>query len=86
MLCAYWLWSHAKWVEVYMIVGYVARSCGPLGLQTSEAFAPISTAAVGLSLAPEPEDAIDAETRRNLFWLAFSLDRLTGSGNLWPHR
>lgn len=63
------------------------------GLRTYEALAfclhmhetEVQGTVVGLSLVPEPRDAIEDETRRNLFWLSFMLDRLTQAANLWPH-
>ncbi|VDB88782.1 unnamed protein product [Peniophora sp. CBMAI 1063] len=85
LLCVFWYWSNGKWVEVFLVTSQITRSCGPLGLSMNLDFTPISTAAVGLSLIPEPRDAIEEETRRNIFWLSYMLDRLSQSGNLWPH-
>lgn len=70
---------------MFLSTGAIARSCGPLGLLINEEFTPISTASVGISLVPGPRDAIEEETRRNVFWLAFMLDRLGHAANLWPH-
>jgi len=54
-------------------------------LQYSEAFSPIASARIGASLLPPPGDSIEEETRCNVFWLIYSLDRLCSVGNYWPH-
>lgn len=47
-------------------------------------FEPLTNGTVVPSLLAPPADAQDEETRRNVFWLAYALERLSGCGNAWP--
>ncbi|KZV77049.1 hypothetical protein PENSPDRAFT_645787 [Peniophora sp. CONT] len=84
ILVAWWYWCNAKWVEVYMIVASIMRACLPLGLHVSRLFKPIADGLETPTLLPPPDNDIEAELRRNIFWLAYALERLNGCGNGWP--
>lgn len=70
--------------ELYMLVAQIMRACLPLGLHASDQFKPISDGIGAPSILPPPMDGTEAELRRNIFWLAYSLERLSGCGNGWP--
>jgi hypothetical protein len=36
-----------------------------------------------MSIIPPPRTAIEDETRRNIFWLAYAIDRQHGAGSGW---
>ncbi|KAI0028073.1 hypothetical protein K488DRAFT_28114, partial [Vararia minispora EC-137] len=83
LIIAYWWWCHARWMEMYSISAKILRNCLPLGLHMSEAFHPLTHSEI-ISLIPPPTDPLDAEMRRNIFWLAYALERQSGCGNGWP--
>jgi hypothetical protein len=80
LICGWWLWFNALWLDTYSVSGQIVRNCLPLGLHMSEFFEPLSSA---VSLLPPPRDTTEAETRRNTFWLAYAFERLSGCGNGW---
>ncbi|KZV75415.1 hypothetical protein PENSPDRAFT_89785 [Peniophora sp. CONT] len=84
LIVGWWYWCHAKWIEVYMLSSQVLRACPPLDLSRATMFQPITTGTMAPSLIAPPADAQEEETRRNVFWLAYALERLTGCGNGWP--
>ena len=67
-----------------MIVASIMRACLPLGLHVSRLFKPIADGLETPTLLAPPDNDIEAELRRNIFWLAYALERLNGCGNGWP--
>ena len=67
-----------------MLVAQIMRACLPLGLHASDLFKPINEGIGAPSILPPPMDDTEAELRRNIFWLAYCLERLSGCGNGWP--
>jgi len=55
----------------------------PLGLNKCPPFHSISTGRTIDTILPPPESAVEDEIRRNLFWLAYATDRLSGMGTSW---
>ena len=55
----------------------------PLGLNKCPPFHPILGEWAMDSLLPPAKSAIEDETRRNLFWLAYATDRTSGLGHGW---
>ncbi|VDC06881.1 unnamed protein product [Peniophora sp. CBMAI 1063] len=84
VIVGWWYWCHAKWIEVYMLSAQVLRACPPLDLSRAPMFQPLTNGTMVPSLLAAPIDAQEEETRRNVFWLAYALERLSGCGNGWP--
>lgn len=76
-------WSHGRWVEVVMGAGHALRIALPLGLNVCPPFHSITNSVRPLSILPQARSVIEDETRRNVFWLAYALERQHGSGNGW---
>ena len=58
------------------------RYCVPLGLNICDPQVPLSRSwKARSSFIPPPRTAIEEETRRNVFWLAYVTDRFQASGN-----
>ncbi|KIM77868.1 hypothetical protein PILCRDRAFT_825089 [Piloderma croceum F 1598] len=55
----------------------------PLGLNKCPPFHSISSGRIVDTLLPPPESAMEDEMRRNLFWLAYAIDRTSGTGTPW---
>ncbi|TFY75169.1 hypothetical protein EWM64_g8842 [Hericium alpestre] len=83
IICNWWYWGHAKWVELFMISAHALRTCVPLGLNTSTPFQSIADSLRAPTILPPPEDITEEEMRRNTFWLAYSMERQHGCSNGW---
>lgn len=54
-----------------------------MGLNKDPLFQNISEGVKFLSIIPPATDLIEKEMRRNIFWLAYALERHFGCGNGW---
>ncbi|KAG9043658.1 hypothetical protein FS837_009293 [Tulasnella sp. UAMH 9824] len=72
-------------VTTFSWVGMASRLCIPLGLTASPGYEPLSRLPPNmLSLLQEPRSLVEAELPRNLFWLAFSIERIYTAATVWP--
>jgi hypothetical protein len=55
----------------------------PLGLNKCPPFHSITVDRLVNYLLPPAESVVEDEVRRNVFWLAYATDRLTGLGTSW---
>ncbi|KAI0337616.1 hypothetical protein BDW22DRAFT_1363876 [Trametopsis cervina] len=81
VLLTWWYTSQARWSESFVYSGRMLRSCIPLGLSTTEPFkarqrgsnpGPIIQ---DPTILPLPSNIIEEENRRNIFWLAYAMER-----------
>ena len=66
-----------------MTIAEAIRASIPLGLNVDPPFFPISDALRPPSLIPPPTSVIEAEVRRNTFWLLYAMERMGGCSNGW---
>lgn len=59
------------------------RQVVPLGVNICAPFTSISIASREASILPPARTVIEEETRRNVFWLAYAVERGLGSQNGW---
>ncbi|KAJ3547585.1 hypothetical protein NMY22_g1586 [Coprinellus aureogranulatus] len=57
----------------------------PLGLNVCPPFLSMAKSERPQSILPPSRNAIEDETRRNAFWLAYAIEREHGYGNAWAH-
>ncbi|QRV76597.1 Fungal specific transcription factor domain [Ceratobasidium sp. AG-Ba] len=78
-----------RWVELWASAGLALRYCVPLGLNNRAGFHTARTHPKtwlrngGKSILPEPENAIERETRINLFWIAYAYERFQTAPGPW---
>ena len=63
--------------------GQILRGCIPLGLNVTEGFTSLIDRGRDNAVIGPAADIIEEEVRRNTFWLAYALERLSGCGNNW---
>ncbi|KAG6381301.1 hypothetical protein JVT61DRAFT_5707 [Boletus reticuloceps] len=63
--------------------GQSLRIAVPLGLNLCPPFHALNTTAKSTSIIPAPLTFVEDETRRNIFWLAYTIDRQYGASNGW---
>jgi len=68
---------------MFITVGQVLRAVVPMGIYASQSFQPISDSLRTPSVLPQARDSMEAEVRRNTFWLAYAMERQQGCGNGW---
>jgi len=66
-----------------MNIAQAIRAAVPLGLNVDTPFSPLSDSIRTPSLIPPPESVLEAEVRRNTFWLLYSMERMGGCSNGW---
>jgi hypothetical protein len=66
-----------------MNIAQAIRAAVPLGLNVDSPFSPLSDSIRTPSLIPPPESVVEAEVRRNAFWLLYSMERMGGCSNGW---
>lgn len=59
------------------------RIAVPLGLNLCPPFHALNTTARSISILPTPLTFMEDETRRNVFWMAYTIERQYGAGNGW---
>ncbi|KAG9027771.1 hypothetical protein FRB95_007403 [Tulasnella sp. JGI-2019a] len=80
--------SHARWC----LAGYMAAMQRgdslvqqAQGLHQSPGFGPLSRIPAALHFTiPPAQTPIESETRRNLFWVIYTLERVMNVSNVWP--
>ncbi|KAF8592080.1 hypothetical protein K439DRAFT_1401652 [Ramaria rubella] len=82
VILSWYYFYHARWVDVWLTTGEALRYCVPLFLNVCEPQVPlIRSWKTRPTIIPPSRTAIEEETRRNTFWLAYALDRFHASGN-----
>ncbi|KAG8936516.1 hypothetical protein FRC02_001482 [Tulasnella sp. 418] len=84
LILSWFHYSSGTAVNVWILVGKACRISGPLGITIADAYGPLSRYNRMPTLIPPPKDHIDAEQRRNLFWLIYISERFHMSGTCWP--
>ena len=72
-----------RWVESWLSTGQALRSLTPLGLNICEPHVPLRRTLAPVYLLAQARDVIEEETRRNCFWLAYSMERFQTVGTGW---
>ncbi|KAI9572876.1 hypothetical protein HD554DRAFT_2063701 [Boletus coccyginus] len=83
IILSWYYWIHARWIELFISTGQSLRIAVPLGLNLCPPFHALNTTAESMSIIPAPLTLAEDETRRNVFWLAYTIDRQYGAGNGW---
>ncbi|KAF8140128.1 hypothetical protein EV363DRAFT_1152798, partial [Boletus edulis] len=83
VILSWYYWSHARWVELFVSTGQSLRIAVPLGLNLCPPFHALNTTTMSTSIIPAPLTFVEDETRRNIFWLAYTIDRQYGASNGW---
>ncbi|KAH9947919.1 hypothetical protein B0H21DRAFT_736146 [Amylocystis lapponica] len=82
ILC-WWYWAHAKWSEAHLSAAQSLRLVVPCGLNVCPPFHTIASCLRAPSLLPPAKTVAEDELRRNVFWLAYAIERTHGCGNSW---
>ncbi|KAG8703457.1 hypothetical protein FRC08_002833 [Ceratobasidium sp. 394] len=78
-----------RWVELWASAGLALRYCVPLGLNNRPGFHTARTHPKtwirngGRSILPDAENAIERESRTNLFWIAYAYERFQTAPGPW---
>ncbi|KAF8560446.1 hypothetical protein OG21DRAFT_1401745, partial [Imleria badia] len=83
VILSWYYWTHARWIELFVSTGQSLRIAIPLGLNLCPPFHALNTTAKSMSIIPTPLSFAEDETRRNVFWLAYTIDRQYSAGNGW---
>ncbi|KAI0689159.1 hypothetical protein BC835DRAFT_271332 [Cytidiella melzeri] len=81
ILLSWFYREQARWSETFINSGAALRNCVPLGLSSCHPFKiPSRGTNPGpiiqeTDILPESDDVIEQETRRNIFWLAYAMER-----------
>ncbi|KAL0579098.1 hypothetical protein V5O48_002881 [Marasmius crinis-equi] len=84
VLLSYYYCSHARSAELFLTAAHSLRLSVPLKLNVCPPFLSI-TKTISPDMFPAARTVIEDETRRNTFWLAYTIERLHGSSNGWAH-
>jgi hypothetical protein len=69
--------------QVFVSSAHALRLSVPLGLNMCPPFHSITKSVRPASILPPARNVIEDETRRNVFWLAYAMERQHGFGNGW---
>ncbi|KAF5390304.1 hypothetical protein D9757_002838 [Collybiopsis confluens] len=75
-------WSHS-WAELFLNTSHSMRLSIPLGLNVCPPFHTISKSTRPASILKPAKNVIEDEMRRNVFWLAYAVERQHGCSNGW---
>jgi len=82
IILSWYLWNHAKLFDAWDCTGRSLRMISLLNLNTCPQFESVAADDfIGLVLLPPAESWIEEEMRRNVFWLAYAMDRTTSLGS-----
>ncbi|KIO22764.1 hypothetical protein M407DRAFT_27718 [Tulasnella calospora MUT 4182] len=85
IIITWYYYSTGVIIRCYAWIGTVTNFVALLGLHVSEGFEPLSRfPAKMLFLLGSPKSHIEAETVRNVFWIAYVLERIFSGGTVWP--
>ncbi|KIP06281.1 hypothetical protein PHLGIDRAFT_107115 [Phlebiopsis gigantea 11061_1 CR5-6] len=84
-----WFFLHqGRWAECFISAGLALRYASACGLSKEEPFKPkpprkalLLKAGKHGDLLPEPQTHTEEEVRRNVFWLAYAMERAASSGS-----
>ncbi|KAG8940390.1 hypothetical protein FRC04_005274 [Tulasnella sp. 424] len=78
-------YSYTTGRSTFSWIGIVSRMTLPLGLSASPGYEPLSRLPPHiLSLLQEAKNPVEVELHRNLYWLAYSLERVYTAATVWP--
>jgi hypothetical protein len=83
ILLSWYYCSNGNWAGVFFNSAHSMRLCIPLGLNVCPPFNTISRSTKPASLLKPAKNVIEDEMRRNVFWLAYTIERQHGCGNGW---
>ncbi|KIK99029.1 hypothetical protein PAXRUDRAFT_30764 [Paxillus rubicundulus Ve08.2h10] len=69
--------------KLFVSTGQSLRVAVPLGLNLCPPFHALNATVQSMSIIPSPLTIVEDEMRRNVFWLAYAIDRQHGAGNGW---
>ncbi|KAJ6604750.1 hypothetical protein DFH09DRAFT_1123717 [Mycena vulgaris] len=82
-ILGWFYWSHSQWLEVFTSSAHCLRVAVPLGLNVCPPFHSITHSVRPASIISPAHTVVEDETRRNVFWLAYCIERLHGCSNGW---
>ncbi|KIK71105.1 hypothetical protein GYMLUDRAFT_33231 [Collybiopsis luxurians FD-317 M1] len=83
VLLSWYYCSNANWAELFLNTSHSMRLCIPLGLNVCPPFHTISRSTRPASILKPAKNVVEDEMRRNVFWLAYAIERQHGCGNGW---
>ncbi|KAJ7706078.1 hypothetical protein B0H17DRAFT_1035536 [Mycena rosella] len=83
IILGWFYWSHSKWLELFTSSSHILRVSVPLGLNVCPPFHSITHSVRPSAIISPANTVIEDETRRNVFWLGYCLERLHGAANGW---
>ncbi|KAG9314447.1 hypothetical protein JVU11DRAFT_5244 [Chiua virens] len=78
----YWIFNTDA-LQLFVSSGQTLRIAVPLSLNLCPPFHALNATERSMSIIPNPLTFAEDESRRNLFWLAYAIDRQQGAGNGW---
>ncbi|KAI0094085.1 hypothetical protein BDY19DRAFT_1053457 [Irpex rosettiformis] len=87
MLLTWYYQAHARWIEACSCSAMAIRTTLPCALNVCPPFHGISSTGPfsdkPQTILPSARNVLEDETRRNSFWVAYSIERQLGAGNSW---
>ncbi|KAF9069143.1 Prephenate dehydratase-domain-containing protein [Rhodocollybia butyracea] len=83
IILSWYYCSHARGAELFLNCAHSMRLCVPLGLNVCPPFHTISKTIRPASVLKPAKNVIEDEMRRNVFWLAYAVERQHGCSNGW---
>ncbi|CAL1695475.1 unnamed protein product [Somion occarium] len=85
IMLGWYHWFCAKWMDVHVLSGSTLRMAVSLGLNLCKPYPIITPSPVKYvpPFLPPAESFTEEEIRRNVFWMAYAMERLYGCGNSW---
>ncbi|KAE9411008.1 hypothetical protein BT96DRAFT_846815 [Gymnopus androsaceus JB14] len=83
IILSWYYCSHGSWAELFLNTAHSMRLSVPLGLNVCPPFHTISRTMRPASVLSPAKNVIEDELRRNVFWLAYAVERQQGFSNGW---
>ncbi|KAG8978886.1 hypothetical protein FRB93_010516 [Tulasnella sp. JGI-2019a] len=85
ILCTWFTHSRGKPMNAVAWSNMAYRILSSLGLNASPGMTPLSRIPTQFLFAiPPAKTAIESELHRNIFWIAYSMERVLDTSNVWP--
>ncbi|KIO22818.1 hypothetical protein M407DRAFT_27692 [Tulasnella calospora MUT 4182] len=85
LICTWYAYSTGMTIGTYTWIGSAIKLATSLGVNVANGFEPLSRLPpMMLSLLGLPRSHTEAETVRNVFWIAYGMERIYCGGTVWP--
>ncbi|KAG9043659.1 hypothetical protein FS837_009294 [Tulasnella sp. UAMH 9824] len=85
LICTWYAYTTGMTIGVYTWIGSAIKLAASLGINVANGFEPLSRLPpIMLSLLGVPKTHTEAETVRNVFWIAYVMERIYCGGTVWP--